>query len=224
MYPAISSPNTIQFAIGGPEGGASQPPPIIPPKELSYFGPDGKPLWSGRFAENMVVVSCRKYEGWEISWPQAYKRLLTLLNCIDTYKPIKSIDYFVTDTFHAKNSDNALLSKNLFKSHQQIPDFLLSYDDPRWDFSQGQFRNHKGIGQILVRVEGRGIIQGDHTLVSINNVHSHRFKAPLQSLKDIIDTSTLSNDFNIFHDMNKDFLRGILDDDLLVRMRLKEGA
>jgi len=221
LFPAIS--DAFQFAIAV---GTSPFPPISPtpppPKELTLFGGDGKPLWTGIFGENKVVVSCHSYTNWKDIWPQAKERLDLLTDLVDPYKPVNAIDYSVTDTFFAKTEEEILVSKHLFnKETDLIPAHLQVYDDPRWNFQQGWFERIQDFGVVLKRIEGRAALQDNRTVVSIGNLHSHRLE-PSKTLRDLNkdDPSMIERTFDKLHELNKNFLKEILADELTARMGL----
>lgn len=226
LFPAINSPDMFQIALGGPPPGNLRPPPPVPVKELTFFSNYGKPEWVGSFGESRVVVSCRKYTKWEEIWPSAKARLDALLQCIDPYKPVHSVDYSVTDTFSAMKSDAVLISPNIFKENNFVAKQILDSTDPRWDFSQGWFDNLDDNDQILVRIDGRSGVQNDLVVASIGNLHSQRFGTGIGVGELLVakddEASRADHIFDSFHDKNKDLLKSLLVDDLLVRMRLKE--
>jgi len=221
-FPAISTPNTIQVEVGG------RPPHINPPslvssKDLTLFGGDGKPVWTAHFGHLNVVVSCRQYTRWNEIWPEAKKRLELLLSLVDQYKMIQAIDYSVTDTFRALTETGALCSRNLFRQTPYIPSFLLEYDDPRWDISQGWFVRRPPLGQVLVRLDSRAFTQGPYTSVSIANIHSRRSE-PYLTLREVLDSDAsyrvMEDTFEKFHDWNKSVLKSVLVHELQSRMGL----
>lgn len=226
LFPAINSPEMFHIAFGGPVPGNAKPPAPVPVKELTFFSNDGRPEWVGSFGENRVVVSCRKYTKWEEVWPSAKARLDALLGCIDEYKPVHSVDYSVTDTFSSAKSDAALISPNIFKENDFIAKHILGSVDPRWDFSQGWFDNPDDRDQILVRVDGRSGVQNDLVVASIGNLHSQRFGTGI-GVGELLSSenggaSKADQIFDSFHDKNKELLKSLLVDQLLVRMRLKD--
>jgi len=87
VYPSITSPETIQFAIGRE---LNPPSPLVPLKELKLHLPNGKPEWAGSYGNNTIEVSCHKYEGWEKDWPKAKRRLDMLLGFINPDKTVLS--------------------------------------------------------------------------------------------------------------------------------------
>lgn len=221
-FPAISSSEVFQIAFGNHSPPPSLPQPV-PDKNLNYFGNDGKPQWSGYFGENRIIVSCKKYTKWEEVWPKGKHRLETLLKCIDPYKQIHSVEYSVTDTFRAKKSNQILIPPKIFKENTFIASHILELTDPRWDFSQGWFDNQNDADQVLVRLDGRSWIENEWVIASINNLHSHRFHQ--LDVKDLLSGKSQSkyeNIFSVFHDRNKDLLKNLLVDGLLLRMGLKD--
>lgn len=227
LFPAIDSPEVFQFAVGNAPPGQFRAPPPVPVRKLVYFANDGQPVWEGFFGENRILVSCRRYTGWEEVWPEAKVRMDALLGCIDQYKPIQSVDYSVTDTFSATKAEEALIAPNIFKPNNFVSAQILGTGDPRWDFSQGWFDNLQDNDQVLVRVESRSGIQNDLVVTSISNLHSQRFGA-VNGVGELLQTgqngSRADQIFDDFHDRNKDLLRSLLVDELLIRMRLKEEA
>ena len=157
----------------------------------------------------------------------AKERIDALLECVDPYKPVQSVDFGVTDTFRTKKDDAALIPRIIFKENDFIANHILSMSDPRWDFNQGWFTNSQDSDQILVRVEGRGGIQNDLVVTSISNLHSRRFgsdvKVELLCAEDQVD-ARMNTIFEEFHVKNKRLLRELLADDLLTRMKLKENT
>ncbi len=223
LFPAINDVPGVQIQVTPNHGQVST---AIPPlaKELMYFDTDGQPIWVGNFQDNLVMVSCRKYSTWEKVWPDAKQRLNALLNCVDDYKPILSVDYSVTDTFYANKSEDALLARNLFKDSSFVPQKMVHHSDPRWDISQGWFDSTDVSNQILVRVDAKSGIENERVVASICNLHSQRFSRQM-SVNDIAngnqDPLGIEQIFSKFHDKNKELLKQILIDNLLIRMRLK---
>ena len=221
-FPAINSPEVFEIAIGNSPPPPSLPQPV-PVKDLNYFGNDGKPQWSGSFGDNRIIVSCRKYTKWEEIWPQGKQRLETLLNCIDPYKQIHSIEYSVTDTLRAKKIDQILVPPKIFKENPYIARHIFELNDPRWDFSQGWFENQNDANQVLVRLDGRSWIENEWVIASLNNLHSHRFhQLNVKDLQSGESQSKYVNIFSDFHDRNKALLKNLLVDGLLLRMGLKD--
>lgn len=228
LFPAMNSAEVLQISLGSAPNAAFRTPSPMPIQDLTFFASDGRPVWKGTFGENKVLVSCRKYTKWEKIWPEAKSRLDLLLGCIDPYKPVFSVDYSVTDTFSALKTEEVLLAPNIFKENRFVPTQILKNTDPRWDFSQGWFEDLQAQDQVLIRVECKSGIQNDQVLTSISNVHSQRFGAGLGAGELVKMPSTGGSRadmiFDSFHDRNKDFLKSVLVDDLLVRMRLKEAG
>ncbi len=221
LFPAISTPQVYEINLASPMEKMRQPSPV-PIKELTYFASDGRPEWVAAFGDNRVSVSSRRYTKWDEIWPSAKKRLDALLSCVDTYKPVHSIDFSVTDTFSAKTEHKALVPSNVFSANKYLPQILLESTDPRWDFNQGWFEDAASINQVLVRIEGRGGIQNDRVIASISNSFSQRF-GKSQAISDIKGEAEINLDqtFINFHDKNKRLLRDLLVDQLLIRMNLK---
>lgn len=214
-FPSISSPDVLQISLGT---GQPEPhlPGIVKPKNLAIFDEDGKPRWTAAFRDNHIFVSCHKYNGWEHVWPEAEKRLGALISCLDPYKPIKSLEFSITDTFTANKNDHALTAKNIFKSNKLMLEKLTQLDDPRWDFSAGWFENIRAEDEILIRLEGRSEIRNMDVVSSISNLHSWRFRKE----KRISDFSNISSSFDDMHDRNKELIRLVLRDDIKSRMGL----
>ena len=225
IFPYAENAQGITFAIG-PVPPSSPPPP--PAKELAYYSNNGQMVWSGRFGmnTNSIIVSCHRYTKWKEIWPEARKRLYELLKCIDPLKPVRSIDYSVTDTFSADtNLKGVLTASNLFKETEYIPRKIRSHVDPRWDFSEGWFDILDNDDELLVRVESQSVIQNDKIVVSINNLHSHRFKSQTTVEAIIRENSKkrkIDHILNQSHDMNKHVLKNLITDDILQRMKLTE--
>jgi len=224
LFPAVNDvPGIyIQVAPGRSHVSEARPPPA---KELVYFSNAGQPIWVGKFQDDFVTVSCREYSTWEDIWPEAKRRLNALLDCVDRYKPVLSVDYSVTDTFSADLSENALLARNLFKDSPFLPPNLVSQPDPRWDIGQGWFDSADSGNRVLVRVDAKSAVENEKAIASICNLYSQRFGQQI-SIGDIAGSDDnahgIERVFSKFHDANKKLLRKILADHPLVRMRLKE--
>ncbi len=225
LFPAVVESKWFPIPIGGQIQQQNYPPPP-PVKELTFFANDGNPIWIGSFGENRILVSCWQYTRWEEVWPKAKARLDALLGCIDPYKTLHSVEFSVTDTFLAERDQKSLLPPNIFKKNNSyVPKQLLDLNDPRWDFNQGWFENHQTDDEILVRVEGQGLIKNELVEVKINNLHSQRFinETRVNEIISITETEAKSltdNLFNKFHDNNKRLLRNLLVKELLSRMGL----
>jgi len=220
-FRAIDEPNVFQVVMGNETQPAK---PVI--KILNDFGRNGKPEWSAQFGENAVSVSSMQYTNWEEVWPTVKERLNLLLSCVDPFKFLASIDYKVTDTLIEKvrpNTEMNLLSRNILRAGDWVPRSLLSYDDPRWDFSAGVFRDATTTSEVLERVEARSFLNGDSIVTSISNTFSLRLKTPVR-LKDYFEGNSVdgcvTEVFEDFHDKNKVTIRSILTDQLLGRMGL----
>lgn len=221
LFRAIDEPNVFQVVMAG---GSQPPKPVI--KILNDFGRNGKPEWSGQFGENAVSVSSMQYTKWDEVWPSVQDRLNLLLDCVDPFKFAGSIDYTVTDTFTEKfcpPSEPALLSQNILRKGHWVPECLLSYKDPRWDFSAGLFHKPNAESEVLERVEARSFLSGDHVVTSISNTFSLRLTTAVR-LKDLLQdggvAGLVTETFEDFHDKNKVTIKSILVDGLLERMGL----
>ena len=133
-FPSVERTSGLQIQFGK---GSGRPPPL--PWQLTEYSRNGEPLWTGEFGNDLMVVSSRAYVKRDDIWPAAKDRLDALLDCVDEYKPVRSIDYSVTDAFSAKTAAGALVCSNFFVENQHLPTRLLEYEDPRWDISQGWF-------------------------------------------------------------------------------------
>ena len=220
QFPSVERTAGLQIQFGE---GSGRPPPL--PWRLTEYDRNGEPLWTGEFGQHIVVVSSRAYMTRDDIWPEAMKRLHTLLDCVDEYKPVRSIDYGVTDAFSAKTAARALVCSNFFVNNQHLPARLLGYDDPRWDISQGWFEHDENGESTLVRFDARGIVENDRTVFQLNNVNSCRLakESPLQELRARDDGKFIEQTFNRFHIANKEFVRSVLNPRLLERMGLKES-
>ena len=222
LFKAIDEPGTFRFMIGS---GSPPPEPVF--KILNDYGRNGKPEWSGQFGENVVSVSSMQYTNWGEIWPSVKQRLNALLSCVNHFKFVGSIDYKVTDTLTEQISPEAkktLLSKNILKKGRWVPERLLSYTDPRWDFSSGFFHeSNSKDSEILERIEARSYLRGDHIVTSISNNFSLKIKEPVR-LKELLQNSSVdgrvAETFEKFHEENKVTIKSILSDDLLDRIGL----
>ena len=211
-FPSIEEPQGFHIAFGH---SAPPSPPQI--RELTYFGNDGKPVWVAEFGHNQIVLSCRKYSGWQTIWPEALKRLNALLDCVDDLKPVLSIEYRVTDTFRADRVSKALTSKILFAKSNIIPEFLLQLDDPRWDLSHGRFMRGETT-EILERIEANSSIENQTVVARITNLQS--FRLPQNTRLKVIRNKVITETFTLLHDKNKQTLRSILTKELSAKMGL----
>ncbi|MFQ6554097.1 TIGR04255 family protein [Aestuariibius insulae] len=212
----------IQFNVNSPQPSVSSGQPPTAPKVLTEFARNGAPRWTATFGDqNQIVVSSRAYDGWEAVWPEAKRRLAVLLECIDQYKPVRSIEHSVTDTFSSPTERNALVCKNFFVENPHLPTHLLEYGDPRWDISHGWFDDFEGDSQKLVRFDARGFLQNQLTVFSVSNLNALR-PDRFQLLRDYLanDAQELESSFSNFHEANKEFLRKILHHQLLRKMGL----
>lgn len=220
LFRAIDEPNLVHVVMGGPQ----PPKPVL--KVLNDFGRNGMPEWSGQFGENAVSVTSNQYTNWLDVWPSIETRLNTLIKCVDPFKFVGSIDYRVTDHLRERvvpGVQQTLLGPNILRKGPWVPDALLGYDDPRWDFSGGMFHNATADTEVLERVEMRSFRNGSYVVTTLSNTFSHRFKGGVR-LKDILQDGTISgvieSIFSDFHDRNKVTVRSILTDELLERMGL----
>ena len=212
----------IQFNMNSPQASVSSGQPPNAPKILTEFARNGAPCWTATFGDqNQIVVSSRAYDGWDTVWPEAKRRLAVLLACVDPYKPVRSIEHSVTDTFSSPTERKALVCKNFFVDNPHLPAHLLSYDDPRWDISNGWFDDFEGGNPKLVRFDARGFLQNQLTVFSVSNLNAFRpdnfrpLRAYLANGAQELETS-----FSNFHKANKEFLRKILNSQLLEKMGL----
>ena len=172
-----------------------------------------------------MAVSSRSYESRDVTWPEAKSRLNALLDCVDPFKPVRSIDYSVTDAFFAKTNSEALVCGNFFVENPHLPRRLMQYDDPRWDISHGWFESGESGENTLVRFDAKGIVSNDQTIFRLSNLNSCR-PAKMLPLKEIRadDSGTLiEREFDRFHIANKDFAKSVLNPELHQRMGLKGG-
>ena len=126
IFPAIHAPEPFKIVID-----AQQIDPPAPSRQLTYFSSNGKPRWVGEFGGNQVAVSCREYTKWEEIWPDADARVGRLMDCVDPYRPVASVDYSVTDTFYtAQERDLVLTAKRIFRGNDCIPE--REHPTDRW--------------------------------------------------------------------------------------------
>jgi len=219
MYPSITSPETIQFAIGRE---LNPPSPLVPLKELKLHLPNGKPEWAGSYGNNTIEVSCHKYEGWEKDWPKAKRRLDMLLGFINPDKTVLSVDYNVTNSFKARKNDAVLNPSNLFKKPNPfIAQQILELADPRWDFNQAWFHPTTAPQQTLVRINGHGGINGDWVVAAITSFHTCLHRRPVRTLLEFSDSLPgMDNIFDDFHNKSKKLLQDLLVPELVSRMGL----
>lgn len=222
FFGAIEEHGVVQFFLGAEPPSNDIPPPIM--KTLREFGRDGSAHWTAQFGDNAVSVTCNKYEGWADSWPKVEERLKLLLDCVDPFKFVSSIEYGVVDTLRERITEDIasiqLLTSNIFKKGSWVPErFTNEYLDPRWDFSGGAFVGRHAEGEILERLEAKGFISSGYVVVSVNNSFSLRFTKPIR-LKDILASGGIAAAYNKFHDDNKVTIRAVLNDELLNRMGL----
>jgi len=222
FFAAVDDPDVFQFSVGP----STPTPPIL--KQLTEFGRDGKPSWSGHFGENAIAVASRRYTGWQEIWPQVQERLAVLLECVDPFKSVGSIEFSVTDNLREglpkDNSKPHLLSRNIFRKGTWVPDHLLDYEDPRWDFDGGKFIESNSETEELERLEAKGVIQGGYVVATLCNTFSLRFKKNIK-LRDLFDDGKIEGKtletFERFHDLNKETIKTVLVDPLLERMGLE---
>ncbi|MCY3985133.1 MAG: TIGR04255 family protein [Roseovarius sp.] len=221
VYPSIKNPEIIQIAIA--PSGQNPPPPPIPIKELSSYLRNGKPEWSGSYGKNEINVSCHKYKGWEQSWPEAERRLDILLDCVNSEKPVRSVDYKITNSFNASRNDNVLNPCALFKNSSDfIAPQILQLADARWHFNQGWFDAAQDRSpEILVHINGQGRLENDQVIANIGIHHAHRQRNKAGTLLEKFSGQSLINQiFNDLHDKSKILLKELLTDDLVDRMDL----
>lgn len=221
LFGAIDTPDFIELSFG------SKPAPRTVMRQLSDFGRDGTPIWNAQFGENAIALTCRRYTGWEKVWPDVVERLSLLLSCIDPFKPVRSIEYTVTDNLRQRMREEGktdLLAKNIFRSGASlVPPWLLHYDDPRWDFQSGRFIEHTDAAETLERLEAKSVLAHPSIVTTITNTISFRYKNTTR-VKELFSNATISaalaDTFSRFHDKNKETVRDVLVDDLLTRMGL----
>ena len=120
-FPSVETPAgvQIQLNLNAPKASVSSGQPTTEPKAMTEFARNGAPSWTATFGDqNQIIVSSRAYSGWEKVWPEAKRRLSVLLNCIDPYKPVRSLEHSVTDTFWASTEFKALVCKNFFTNQR----------------------------------------------------------------------------------------------------------
>ncbi len=219
-FPAVDRSSGLHIQIGGRPG---EPPP--PPKELAEYGPNGDPRWTGEFGSHVVAVSSRAYESRDVTWPEANVRLNALLDCVDEFKPVRSIDYSVTDAFFAKTSSAALVCRNFFVANSHLPERLMQYDDPRWDISHGWFEHGKSGEKTLIRIDAKGVVKNDQTIFRLSNLNSYRpaKMLPLRDFRVDGNGTLIEREFDRFHIANKNFVKSVLNPELLQRMGLNGG-
>jgi uncharacterized protein (TIGR04255 family) len=220
FFGSIDAPNYIELSFGDTPSNR----PVM--RQLLEFARDGTPSWSAQFGENAVALACRKYTGWQEVWPQVQERLSVLLSCVDPFKPVRSIEYTVTDNLREKlkkDSESELRARHIFRDKSLVPSWLLSYDDARWDFQSGRFIDRNEEAETLERIEAKSVISAPEVITTITNTFSYRYRDPLK-LKQLFDggetLDALNVRYNEFHEKNKDTVRGILVDELLERMGL----
>lgn len=224
QFAAIEKPGVFRFVVGnGPA--PDQANPVM--YHLNHFSHNGKPEWSAQFGENAVAISCRKYTNWDAVWASACFRLTSLLRCVDEFKPVASIQYGVTDTFiepvGIPTEDRQLFASNILNNGTWVPDAIVEYSDPRWDFQAGKFLEEIDGHDVLERVEARSVISGSNIVANLTNTLSLKYKN-IYRVKDLLvennEGTDLSRTFGNFRELNKRTIRQILKAELADKMGL----
>lgn len=195
-------------------------------KELTEFSKSGEQLWSANFFENIVSVTCHKYTRWKEISPIAFRRLRLLLECVDPKKEVTALDFSVKDAFASKFQEQPLIPSVIFRAGgAYVSSQILESEDARWDIQQGWFEPLVETAKKLTRLDCKSVLRNEDCITTIENVVSMRHDHPRKTLSEYLDNGgdlSLEKLFEKFHSDNKEILRELLVDELLVKMKLKE--
>lgn len=196
--------------IASPLGNRASPREHI---ALAYVATNGEREWSGLFGNNKIVVSCHKYTNWEEVWPSAKNRLQALLECLDPCKPVRSMDYYVTDTYVEKLTDEIQDTSYSFPN-KSISGQILKNRDPMRGFIESWFDNYIERDHVLERMAARSGIHENNVITSISNLQSQKFisEKPAQELisSGASDSALIESVFNKFHREYENLVEKIL--------------
>ena len=102
LFQSIRTPDVYKFKLGDPLSRTVRQDGSALHRELAYFGHVGSLEWTASFGDNRIITSSRNYTRWDEVWPLAKERIDALLECVDPYKPVQSVDFGVTATFRTK--------------------------------------------------------------------------------------------------------------------------
>jgi len=78
---------------------------------LKHTNENEIPDWTVRAEQNMIIVNCLDYKGWEKNWPKALTYLETLAEQVINENPIKAINLQYTNIFESSLKENYNLNE-----------------------------------------------------------------------------------------------------------------
>lgn len=189
---------------------------------LQSFQENGKPNWSLRASDNIIVATCMKYDNWENVWPKACHLLLKAAQCVDsdTNSIARSVfqvvdkfiydekpkTYFIGDVF---NPDSIYITKQAMSAGEL------------WHVFQGWFDTladqNTTKDEVLHTLKLGSSFNNEKLVALIDHTIQKNFKARTVSVKDFLapqnveEGSVFANQlFKELHDKNVQVLRNLL--------------
>jgi len=199
---------------------------------LQSFQDNGKPSWSLRAADNMIIANCMKYDNWENVWPKAYQLLLKAAQCVDSDSNsiaravFQVIDKFVYDEKPKSYSiGDVFNSDSIYLTKQAISSGSL------WHVFQGWY---EGIAdqsapnnEVLHTLKLGSSFNNEKLVALIDHTIQKNLNAPTLSVKEFLVPQTLEVGsaladqlFKELHDKNVQVLHNLLANDQLTAIGL----
>lgn len=228
-------PRVIQHQEIGFQIVVSPAPPVqeTPPKPrlsgLSFeaLQPNGEPGWSLAIQRNFLAVTCHVYSRWNDIWPLAKDLLLPFVPVLARECGISVIGLQYVDQFRAIGASERFRAADLFRDGSQfLPKHVFELDD-LWHSHHGFFQAmtaptaHRRLNNIDVDV----VNANEERLIQITTAHRALLDQPATDGAALLvdkDGGELHHHMVELHQVNKQLLRQLLNDDICEQINLRE--
>jgi len=216
--PRIEIPKIIKVNLDSAQIGGSPQSTDIGGVIFDRLMPDGRQELALHIRPDNISFRCTTYSRWADMWQRANRVLQFVLPTIIKYTNIKAIGLQYVDRFIYEGSPNDFRADMLFQNDTKYLAPSVFELSNLWHSHHGYFKNE---------TEPHDYTLHDNINVGVNDENNRRFvdidcthRAMLTEPSDVIDTSLVDNNENLYtymnalHEINKDILRDLLKDDV----------
>lgn len=230
-YPALSSLLPSKQEISGmrfEQSGSGFSFEQVPGAEWKKFGPDGKHDWIVRITPNSVSVHCLNYDRWNEVWGRSKFLLGTLFAALDDYRAdVLSVGLRYIDQFEFRGNIENYNPQDLFVENcAYVPKSILT-KGTRWHAYSGWFEDDAQLEyEVLhqLNIDAVEMLPGSSPVITINHAALIQ-SGPAGRLEKFAHLSQITDGpldsfMNKAHDRNKEIVRDILSQEMMVRIGL----
>jgi hypothetical protein len=189
---------------------------------LQSFQDSGKPDWTLRASDNMIVISCLKYDSWESVWPKACQLMLKAAQCVESDRiSIAHAAFQVVDKFVYDEKPMPYSVEDVFNPDSVFLTQQVKSSGDLWHIFQGWFERASNQvaneDDILHTLKLGSAINNEKLIALIDHTLQRNFKGRVVNVKDLLGLevpekgSIFTNQlFKDLHDGNVKVLKNLL--------------